>query len=88
MTKIKKTLFKFAEIHPETPKTTNKVTWADIILNALILAGLGFFTTLAGISITQIITEPKATFLAALISGGIQFFISLSIQRGLRRQET
>jgi len=59
----------------------------DQILNAGILAGVGFFSTLASVQATGIIKDPVTAVVAAGISAGLEFFLSLAIQRGLKKGE-
>lgn len=54
------------------------------IVNAAILAGVVFFTTLAGIGIAGLWDSPVKAVVAAAISAGSQFFIYLAGKRGLR----
>jgi len=58
----------------------------DQLINAAIMAGLGFFSTLTSISATGIIADPATTLLAACIAAGFQFFATLAIQRGLYKK--
>jgi len=58
----------------------------DQVINAGIMAGLGFFTTLAALSIAQIKVDPWACLAVAGISAGLQFFVSLATQRGLYKK--
>lgn len=57
----------------------------DQLINAGIQAGFAFFTTEAGIAITQICREPIPCLIAGFISAGLAFFSSLIAQRGLRK---
>jgi len=58
--------------------------WMNALYDALIIAGFNFFSTLAGISAAQIITDPVKHLLAAGISAGLGFFTTLAVKRGLR----
>jgi len=58
--------------------------WRDAVADGLIVAGLNFFSTLSGISITHIIVDPLDALLASLISAGLGFFTTLAFKRGLR----
>lgn len=62
-------------------------SFKDQLVNAGIQAGLAFFTTLAGIAVVQIKADPNSALLAGVIAGGLTFFTSLSIQRGLTEKE-
>jgi len=57
--------------------------WRDQLINAAIMAGIDFFSTLASISAAGIITDPARSLLAAGIAAGLGFFLALAIQRGL-----
>jgi len=57
------------------------------LVNAGILAGLGFFSTLASLTAVGITTDPVTSLTAAAISAGVNFFTTLALQRGLRRGE-
>jgi hypothetical protein len=59
----------------------------DQIANACIYAGLSFFTALAGMSITQVTSNPCTALVASGISAGLAFFTSLAVQRGLVKKE-
>jgi len=58
----------------------------DQIINAAIMAGIDFFSTLASISAAGIIVDPARSLLAAGIAAGLGFFMALAIQRGLIRR--
>jgi len=57
--------------------------WKDQIVNAVIIAGFNFFSTLASLSVTQIVTNPKTALIASGVSAGLGFFGSLMVQRGI-----
>lgn len=59
----------------------------DQLVNACIYAGLSFFTTLAGMSIMQVVSNPVTVLVASGISAGLAFFTSLAVQRGLVKKE-
>lgn len=59
----------------------------DQLTNALIMAGLSFFTTLSGMAITQVICEPEKALIASAISAGLSFFTTLALQRGLVKKD-
>lgn len=65
-------------------KKQGNFDWRNAIADGLIVAGLNFFSTLSGISITHIIVEPLDALLASLISAGLGFFTTLAFKRGLR----
>jgi len=56
----------------------------ESLINAAILAGLAFFSTLGGNAAVGLLAEPKAGLLAAAIAAGIAFFARLAIERGLK----
>lgn len=58
----------------------------DQVINAGVMAGLGFFTALAGIGAAGLLGDPAAGLLAAGISAGLEFFIALAVQRGLYKK--
>lgn len=61
-------------------------SWRDQLINAGIMAGLGFFTTLAGIGAVGLMGDVKLGFLASGISAGFEFFLALALQRGLMKK--
>jgi len=56
----------------------------EALVNAAILAGLSFCTTLAGIGASGMKTDISGSLIAALISAGLAFFARLAVERGLR----
>ena len=60
---------------------------ADMLINAFIMAGLGFFGTLIGLGSTGLTSDLRAGLLTAGINAGFQFFMTLAIQRGLVKKE-
>jgi len=85
--------FSFTETHiyavkekaESTQQAGESFSWRDAILDAIIVGGLNFFTTLSSMSILQIRTSPLDALLAGTLSFGLGFFATLSIKRGLRR---
>jgi len=59
--------------------------WKDQIINATIVAGFNFFSTLASLSVTQVVQNPATALIASGISAGLGFFGSLMIQRGITK---
>jgi len=55
----------------------------EALINAFIMGGLSFFTTLAGMSIAQVVEDPVRALSAAGIAAGLAFFTRLAIERGL-----
>ena len=56
----------------------------DMLINAAVMSGLGFFSTVAGLMAAGIVSEPMMACFAAGVSAGTQFFMSMAIQRGLK----
>ena len=69
-----------------TIRNSHRRYWKDAIVNALILAGFNFFSTLAGLSVAQIITEPQKALVAAGVAAGLGFFSRLMVERGITTQ--
>ncbi|MEM3618234.1 MAG: hypothetical protein QXK47_04070 [Candidatus Bathyarchaeia archaeon] len=59
----------------------------DQIVNAIIMAGLGFFGALIGLGSTGLTANWNAAITTALVNAGFQFFMTLAIQRGLVKKE-
>jgi len=59
----------------------------DMLVNAIIMAGLGFFGTLIGLGSTGLTSDLSAGLITAGINAGFQFFMTLAIQRGLVKKE-
>lgn len=55
----------------------------DGLINASILAGVSFFTALAGIAIADLTSNPLQSVVAAGVAAGLSFFVRLSVERGL-----
>ena len=60
--------------------------WEDAILDAAIMAGLGFFGTLAGLGAVGLLKNPIVGLTAAGIAAGFEFFAVLATKRGLRER--
>ena len=60
--------------------------WHDAVVDALIMAGLTFFTALGGLGATGALMGREV--LAAGIAAGTQFCLTLAIKRGLRPKQT
>jgi len=58
--------------------------WRDALIDAGILAALTLFTALGGLGATGGIGTRE--LLAAGIAAGTQFFLTLAIKRGLRKE--
>jgi len=61
--------------------------WKDQIINSGIMAGVAFFSTLGSITAAGIRADPVTSIMAAGIATGANFFITLAIQRGLKKAE-
>lgn len=59
--------------------------WREAVFDALILSALTFFTALGGLGATGAIAARE--ILAAGIAAATQFFMTLALKRGLRKQE-
>jgi len=59
--------------------------WSDALVDAGIIGGLTFFSSLGGLGVTGLLTGPEG-WLAAAIAAGTQFFLTLAIKRGLREK--
>lgn len=59
----------------------------DQVINAGIQAGFAFFTTMSGIAVAQIRTDPLSCLIAGCVSAGFAFFGSLVVQRGLQKKK-
>ena len=60
----------------------------EALVNACIMAGLAFFSTLAGMGATGLLGDPVKGLISAIISAGLAFFTRLAIERGLPVRET
>ena len=58
--------------------------WKSAIADALIIAGLNFFSTLSALGSLNITRNTGQAILAALVSAGLGFFTTLAIKRGLK----
>jgi len=61
-------------------------SWRDQVINAAILSGVDFFTTLGALGATGLMRDPVVGLTAAGIAAGSSFFVSLAIQRGLYKK--
>ena len=59
--------------------------WRDAMIDAGIVAGLTFCTSLGGMSVLTPITETQ--LVSAGIAAATQFFLFLAIKRGLREKK-
>jgi len=59
--------------------------WKDALMDAGIVAGLTFCTTLGGGAVVGI--PSKESCVAAIIAASTQFFLWLAIKRGLREKQ-
>jgi len=56
----------------------------EALINAAILAGLGFFFSLASVGISGIRADPLTAIYQASIVAGLWFFTRLALERGLK----
>lgn len=63
--------------------SAKKVSWVDSIVDAFIISGLTFFSTLGGDAVSGL--SSVLALKAAAVAACIQFFIFLSIKRGIRQ---
>jgi len=72
-------------VEENTQQAMESFNWRDAVIDAIIIGGLNFFTTLSSMSILQIHTSPLDALLAGFISFGLGFFTTLAVKRGLRK---
>ena len=60
--------------------------WREAIYDALIVAGLNFSSTLAGVGATGVLETPVQALIAAGIAAMVGFFVTLATKRGLKPQ--
>lgn len=58
--------------------------WKDAVIDAGVMAGLTFCTSLGGITVVIPLTEQ--TVIAAAVAAATQFFLVLAVKRGLREK--
>jgi len=58
----------------------------EALINAAILAGLGFFYTLASAGISGIRADPLTYVLQASIVAGLYFFTRMAFERGIDKK--
>jgi len=64
-----------------------KFDWGDAVADAGIMAGVTFFTTLTGISVSGLMKSPLEGLMASGISALAHFFTILAVKRGLIKRE-
>jgi len=57
----------------------------EALINAAIVAGLGFFYTLAGMGAVGLLENPVLAISAALIVAGLYFFTRLASERKIEK---
>lgn len=57
--------------------------WKDAVIDAGIVAGLTFCTSIGGMAVVTPITETQVV--SAAVAAATQFFLFLAIKRGLRK---
>jgi len=65
-------------------EVSKNASFKEALINAVIVAGFNFFSTLAGISVAKIVTEPNKALIAAGIAAGLGFFGRLMVERGAK----
>ena len=60
--------------------------WREALADAGLIAGFTFFSTLASINITKVVSEPVHALCIAGVSAAVQFFATLTAKRGLIRK--
>jgi len=61
--------------------------YRTVLVDASIVAGFTFFSTLGGLGATGLLSDPKTGLLAASISTGIAFFSSLMASLQIKKKE-
>jgi len=61
--------------------------WPEALINAAIMAGVAFFSTLASLGATGLLADPLKGLLSAGIAAGLTFFSRLAVERGLPAPE-
>ncbi len=75
----------FVSLNKTSPTPERKSSsLKEALINAGIVAGFNFFSTLAGISVARIVTEPQKAIIAAVIAAGLGFFGRLMVERGVQ----
>jgi hypothetical protein len=64
-------------------KPDGSFDWRCALIDAAIIAGLNFFTALAGLGVTGLFADPPKALIACAISSAIGFFATLAFKRGL-----
>jgi len=59
--------------------------WKEAVYDALIVAGLNFTSTLAGVGAVGLLKSPCESLVAAGIAAGVGFFATLAAKRGLKK---
>ena len=68
-------------------KENGDFDWDDALIDAGIVACLGFFSTIGALGVSGVLESPTQCLLSGLISAGIQFFTYLALKRGLTKKE-
>lgn len=68
-----------------TNSQTQKFDWLDALVDAAIISGLTFFSTLGGGSVAGF--EGLSVLKAAAIAAFAQFFVFLALKRGIVQQQ-
>jgi hypothetical protein len=68
-------------LHKQYGDSVQKFDWADALVDAVIISGLTFFSTLGGGSVAGL--DLMAGLKAATIAASAQFFVFLALKRGI-----
>lgn len=64
-------------------KPDGSFDWKNALIDSLIIAGLNFFTTLAGLGVAGLCADPQKALIAAALSAGVGFLATLAFKRGI-----
>lgn len=57
--------------------------WANAVVDASIMAGIGLVTSLTGLGVAGLSDEPEKAILASGLTAAMAFLTTLSLKRGL-----
>lgn len=67
--------------------SSGEFDWDDALIDAGIAAGVGFFATLVGLGVADLLDNPQKALLAAGIAAGAAFFGWLAMKRNITVKE-